>query len=102
MEIAKVIKKVVSTVKNESFNGRPLLLVQPLNIDFSPNGSEVMCIDFMGADIDEIVLIMKEGGSINDLLNTSHSPADAAIIAIVDDIMLDEKKIFEKSNIQPS
>ncbi len=97
MEIGKVVKQVVSTVKNEAFVGRPLLLVQPLKMNFSHKGSEVLCIDFTGANIGELVLIMKEGSSVNDLMGLDEAPADAAIIAIVDQIVLNDQKIFEKS-----
>lgn len=98
MEICRVIKKIVSTVKNDAFAGRPLLLVQPLTLDLKNKGSEVLCIDFVGADIGELVMIMKEGSSVNNMLGTDEAPADAAIIAIVDSIDADNRKIFEKSN----
>lgn len=97
MEICKVVKKVVATVKNRAYENLPLLLVQPLNLELKSKGSEVLCIDFMGADIGELVLIMKEGSSVNDMLGTEESPADAAIIAIIDSIDADDRKIFEKS-----
>lgn len=100
MEIAKVVKKVVATVKNEAFTGYPLLLVQPLTMKFASKGSEVLCIDFIGADLGEIVMIMKEGSSVNDLMGLAEAPADAAIIGIVDHIVLDDRKIFEKSRAE--
>ncbi len=96
MNLGKVVKKVVSTVKHRAFEGRPLLLVQPLTMKFSPKGSEVLCIDFMGADIDEIVLIMKEGSSVQQLLENKEAPADAAIVGIVDQVHLNGSNIFEK------
>ncbi|GAB4275566.1 MAG: hypothetical protein Kow0029_16850 [Candidatus Rifleibacteriota bacterium] len=96
MVVGKVIKKIVSTIKNTAYEGRPLLLVQPLNMQMKEKGAEVLCIDFIGADIGELVMVMKEGSSVNDLLGTKESPADAAIVAIVDSIDIDGKKIFEK------
>ncbi len=98
MEICKVIKKVVSTIKNEAYKNLPLLLVQPIHLDMRNKGSEVLCIDFVGADLGELVLIMKEGSSVNDMLGLKEAPADAAIIGIIDSIDADDKKIFEKSN----
>lgn len=98
MEIGRVVKKIVSTVKNESFNGYPLLLVQPLTMKFEKKGSEVLCVDFMGASSDDLVMIMKEGSSVNDMMGFSEAPADAAIIAIVDQIDLDERNIYQKSS----
>ena len=96
MLICKVTKKVVSTFKHESFEGRPLLLVQPLDMDLKKVGAEVLCVDFMGSDIDELVLIIKEGSSVNQLLGETKAPADAAIVGIVDEINYKNNIIFDK------
>ncbi|MBU1108212.1 MAG: EutN/CcmL family microcompartment protein [Candidatus Riflebacteria bacterium] len=100
MVIGKVVKKVVATVKNTAFEGRALLLVQPLDMQMQSKGSEVLCVDFVGADIDEVVMIMKEGSSVNDLMGLDEAPADAAIIGVVDQITLDDRKIFDKSTFE--
>ncbi|MBF0405854.1 MAG: EutN/CcmL family microcompartment protein [Candidatus Riflebacteria bacterium] len=96
MNIGKVVKKIVSTVKNHAFDGYPLLLVQQLNIDFSPKGGEVLCIDFMGADMGEIVLMMKEGSSVQQMLGNKDAPADAAVVGIVDEVSYKDKIVFKK------
>ena len=96
MNLGRIVKKVVSTIKHQAFEGKPLLLVQPLDMKFAPKGSEVLCIDFIGADIDEIVLIMKEGSSVQQLLENKNAPADAGIVGIVDEVHLYGKNIFEK------
>lgn len=98
MNLGRVVRKVVSTVKHRSFERRPLLLVQPLNISFKPKGSEVLAIDFVGADLDEIVLLMKEGSSVQQMLNDKEAPADAAIIGIVDTVTLDDRVVFDKAH----
>lgn len=97
MIIGKVVKKIVSTIKNSDYVGRSLLLVQPLSMQMKPEGAEVLCIDFVGADMSELVLVMKEGSSVNDLMGLKEAPADAAIIGIVDQIVLENKPIFDKS-----
>lgn len=98
MIIGKVVKKIVSTVKHKAFDNRPLLLVQPLDMKFQSKGSEVLCVDFLGADLDEIVLFMKEGSSVQQMLGNKEAPADAAIIGIIDTVHLDGKNIFDKSD----
>ncbi|MBI3039415.1 EutN/CcmL family microcompartment protein [bacterium] len=97
MIIGKVVKKVVSTIKNSAFDGKALLLVQPLTLDLTPKGTEVLCVDFIGADLDEIVLIMKEGSSVQQMLGKKEAPADAGIVGIIDSIMFHNRMIFEKS-----
>jgi microcompartment protein CcmK/EutM len=111
MNLGRVVKKVVSTVKHSAFVGRPLLLVQPLNVKpnqkkspenpematgFEAVGTEVLCVDFVGADLDEMVLIMKEGSSVQQMLENKLAPADAAIIGVVDEVVLNDHRIFEK------
>ena len=96
MNLARVVKKVVSTVKNSAFDGRPLLLVQPLDLNLAPKGSEILCIDFLGSNIGEVVLMIKEGSSVQQLLGNKQAPADSAIVGIVDSIDFDGKRVFEK------
>ena len=100
MVIGKVVKKVVATVKNAAFEGRALLLVQPVDMKMQAKGSEVLCVDFVGADLNEIVMIMKEGSSVNDMMGLEEAPADAAIIGIVDQITLGDHRIFDKSTFE--
>jgi microcompartment protein CcmK/EutM len=97
MVIAKVVKRVVSTIKNEVFEGYSMLLVQPLNMSLKAVGAEVLCVDLVGAGLDELVMIMKEGSGVNDLMGLKEAPSDAAIVGIVDQIILDDKATYDKS-----
>ncbi|NLI75264.1 MAG: EutN/CcmL family microcompartment protein [Candidatus Riflebacteria bacterium] len=97
MNIGRVVRKIVSTIKHRSFDARPLLLVQPLDMSLKPKGTEVLCIDFLGADLGEVVLIMKEGSSVQQMLGDKQAPADAAIVGIVDTVRLHDRTIFDKS-----
>ncbi len=97
MNLGRVVKKVVSTFKHKAFHGKPLLLVQPLDMSFSGKGAEVLCIDFMGAGIGETVLMMKEGSSVQQMLGNKDAPADAAIVGIVDTVTFEGKTVFRKN-----
>ena len=55
MQIAKVIGTVVSTVKNESLNGRKLLIVQTVDADLKPKGAPMVALDAVGAGVGELV-----------------------------------------------
>lgn len=97
MKLGMVISKIVSTVKNRCFEGKPLLMVQPVDPHCRPTGSEVLCIDFVGADVSELVLIMQEGSSVQDMLANPDAPADAAIIGVVDTVSIENEKVFDKT-----
>ena len=72
-------------------------MVQPVDMNLENTGAEVLCVDFMGADQNEIVLVVKEGSSINQLLGTKQAPADAGIVGIVDTVTLHGKTVFDKT-----
>ncbi len=90
MQICKVIGTVVSTQKNKKFEGAKLMLVQPLNIDDTPRGVALLAIDGVGSGVDEKVLVVLEGRAAGEALGKKAAPVDAAIIAIVDTVTIDE------------
>jgi microcompartment protein CcmK/EutM len=90
MQIAKVIGTVVATQKHRKFEGAKLMLVQPLNIDDTPRGVALLAIDGVGAGVDEKVLVVLEGRAAGEALGKKAAPVDAAIIAIIDTVTVDE------------
>jgi ethanolamine utilization protein EutN len=84
MTIGKVIGNVVSTQKNQRYEGAKLLLVQPLSLKDEPVGDPVLAIDAVGAGVGEKVLIVQEGRAANDALRKKQGPVDSAIVGIVD------------------
>jgi len=55
MQIARVIGTVVSTVKNESLQGRKIMLVQTLDADLKERGKPMIALDAVGAGVGELV-----------------------------------------------
>jgi len=51
MQLARVIGTVVATVKNESLQGRTLLVIQTLNKDLEPAGKPMVAVDSVGAGV---------------------------------------------------
>ena len=45
MQIAVVVGNVVSTIKHEAYEGRKMLLVQPLDLDGKAKGNSTIAID---------------------------------------------------------
>ncbi len=86
MIICNVIGDVVSTVKNEHFTGKKLLIVQPLNLDNEPDGEAFLAIDTVQAGKGDRVLVMREGGSARIIFEDENIPVQAVITAIVDEV----------------
>ena len=89
MQIARVVGTVVSTQKNRKLEGAKLLLVQPLDLDDTPRGTELIAIDSVGAGVGEKVLVVIEGKAAGDALGKKGAAVDAAIIGIIDAVTID-------------
>jgi ethanolamine utilization protein EutN/carbon dioxide concentrating mechanism protein CcmL len=96
MQIARVIGTVVSTNKSEKLNGLKLLLTRTIDLDtFEEKGAPAVSIDAVGAGEGEVVMVV--GGSSSRQTNiTENKPADSSIIAIIDYIDMNQKRIFDK------
>jgi ethanolamine utilization protein EutN len=89
MKLGKIIGRVVSTVKVESFEGLTLLLVQPVDEQLSPFGDPIVAVDTIQSNIGQIIYYetSREAGMV---IETTLNPCDAAIVGIVDVINLEK------------
>ena len=91
MQIARVVGNVVATQKHKTFEGAKLLLVQPLDaVDDAPRGAALLAIDGVGAGVHEKVLIVLEGRAAGEALGRKGAPVDAAVVGIVDEVVVKE------------
>ncbi len=98
MLICRVIGDIVSTVKNDHFKGKKLMIVQPLNLDGRPQGDAFLALDTVQAGSGDRVLILREGGSARIIFEDKEIPVQAVITAVIDGIQMDEMQ--EKNNKQ--
>ena len=83
MQLARVIGTVVATIKNESLEGRKLLVVQTLNKDLKPQGKPMVAVDSVGAGVGELVFWCR-GKEASFPFKRDDTPTDCTIVAIVD------------------
>ncbi len=83
MQLARVIGTVVATVKNDSLEGRKLLVIQSLNADLKPQGVPLVALDAIGAGTGELVVWCR-GKEASFPFKREDTPTDCTIIAIVD------------------
>ncbi|HKY27873.1 MAG TPA: EutN/CcmL family microcompartment protein [Pyrinomonadaceae bacterium] len=83
MQLARVIGTVVATVKNESLEGRKLLVVQSLDKDLQPMAKPMVAVDAIGAGVGELVFWCR-GREASFPFKREDTPTDCTIIAIVD------------------
>jgi len=83
MQLARVIGTVVATVKNESLQGRTLLVVQTLDKDLKSTGKPMVAIDSVGAGVGELVFWCL-GKEASFPFKREDTPTDCTIVGIVD------------------
>jgi len=85
MFFARVVGKVVSTVKDEGAHGKKLLLVQPTDHRLQPVGGPLVAFDAVGVGVDEVVFA-ESGREAGVAWDEPEIAADATIVGIVDRI----------------
>src|ERR1051325_9820620 len=83
MQLARVIGNVVATVKNDSLDGRKLLIVQSLDARLSPQGAPLVALDAIGAGIGELVFWCR-GKEASFPFKREDTPTDCTIVGIID------------------
>ena len=91
MKLGRVIGRVVATQKHESLEGLALLLVQPVDERGGSAGAALVAFDTVRAGEGDLVMFEsgKEAAQANP--NGWFSPADAAILGVVDEVQREDQ-----------
>ena len=96
MQIARVKGTVVSTNKVAKLMGLKLLVVKPIDLEtMEEKGSPIVAVDAVGAGEGEVVMLVG-GSSSRQTSATENKPVDQSIVAIIDHIDIDNKRVFQK------
>jgi len=82
--IARVVGNVIATQKQQSHEGKKILLIQPLDLEGQPSGDVFVALDAVDAGIGDRVLAVQEGFSAMTSVGHVESPIDAAVIGVID------------------
>ena len=96
MLMGQVVGTVVATRKEQELEGIKLLLVRGVDIDGKMTSTVIVAADAVGAGIGELVLYAA-GSSARQTEVTRNKPVDHVIMAIVDEITVNGKTRFSKS-----
>ncbi|MEB3831251.1 EutN/CcmL family microcompartment protein [Phormidium sp. CCY1219] len=97
MQLAKVRGTVVSTQKEPSLQGVKFLLVQLLDDQGNPLPKYQVAADSVGAGVDEWVLVSL-GSAARQVPRRGDRPVDAAVIAIVDTVSVENRILYSKKD----
>ena len=87
MTLCRVEGNVVATAHHPAFDGRKLLIVQPIDEAGKDSGSSFLAIDDVQAGVGDTVLVMREGNGVRQLVQMgAQVPIRSIIVAVVDDV----------------
>lgn len=91
MILCRVTGTVTSTVKHPAYQGRKLMVVQPIDEKGAKAGDELLAVDNAQAGPGDLVLVLKEGNGVRQVLGATGQllPLLELIVGIVDEIHVD-------------
>jgi len=96
MLIAKVIGTTVSTIKDETLEGRKLLILRQTDVDGEPIGKPYVAVDTLDAGIGDLVGTA-HGSSGRLTFLTKYGPVDAVFMAVIDHLEVGGKVVYRKA-----
>ena len=88
MILCRVIGNAVSPVQHAVYDGKTVLVCQPILPDGSPKGRAFLAVDSVQAGEGDTVLVAREGNAARQVLGTAKDPLHSVILGIVDSIDL--------------
>lgn len=97
MQIARVRGTVTSTQKEPSLRGIKFLVLQLMDEEGQPLPKYEVAADSVGAGVDEWVLVSR-GSAARQVPGSEQRPVDAAVIAIIDTVSVDNRLLYSKKD----
>jgi microcompartment protein CcmK/EutM len=86
--VGKVSGEVYSTINHPYYDGKKLLIVDKIAPPGVESSGYLIAVDTVGAGVGEIVLVIDEGSSARQIVESTTAPLRSIIIGIVDEIAL--------------
>jgi len=101
MHLARVIGKIISTVKNPAYENRKLLLVQKLHLDGKPMGVATVAVDYVDAGEGDIVLLGAAPGLASTVFNIPDAPIRELVMGVIDRVSFEDGRKEMGNSVQP-
>ena len=92
MIIGRVIGNVVSVIKDSSYDGFKLMVVQEMNIDGTYDDNFYISADLIGVGNDEVVMVTC-GTSSRATEETHEKPIDSVIVAKINRLIFKDREV---------
>ena len=90
MVLAEVLGSVVSTIHHPAYDGRRIMLCQPLKPTGEKAGAQLIALDRVDSGPGDRVLILREGTGVRQLFGETAFPVRSTIVAVVDSVDLEQ------------
>ncbi|MCB9746457.1 MAG: EutN/CcmL family microcompartment protein [Alphaproteobacteria bacterium] len=92
MILCRVIGNSVATVQHAVYEGRTVLVVQPVAPDGrTPLGASFLSVDAAQAGEGDLVLCAREGNTARQILGNDDDPLHSVVVGIVDELTLGDQ-----------
>ena len=87
MILCRVIGDAVSPVQHRVYDGRTILVCQPVRADGATRlGYAFLAVDSVQAGEGDLVVVAREGNAARQVLGTDADPFHSVVLGIVDDV----------------
>jgi microcompartment protein CcmK/EutM len=87
MILCRVIGNSVATVKHPCFEGKSVMIVQPVRADGrTPVGPSFLSVDSVQSGVGDLVLAAREGNTARQILGKDSDPFHSVILGVVDSV----------------
>ena len=87
MTLCKVLGTVTATAKHAAFFGRRLMVVQPVDEGGNAIGASFLAVDHTSsAGPRDLVLVLREGNGVRQVLQDKTLPIRSMIVGVVDEV----------------
>jgi microcompartment protein CcmK/EutM len=84
MILGTVTGTLVATQKKEALRDQKILIVQPISLERTPIGRDLLALDMVDAGLGDTVLVVQEGAAAAQLLRRTDVPVHSVVVAVVD------------------
>lgn len=85
MNLCRVLGTVTATEKHPAFAARRMMVVQPVDEARQPSGKSFLAVDESSqAGPGDLVLVLREGNGVRQVLGDKTLPIRSLIVAVVD------------------
>ncbi len=85
MTLARVVGRVWATIKNDTLEGKKMLVIQPVDLAGRASGKPLVALDAVGAGAAELVYFCR-GREASFPWLPAEVPVEAAVVGIVDEV----------------